>query len=80
VAKFYDLFRDTREEYPVSTEVGAWAEARSLCGSSNATRKAEFPYEEPAFGRPYDGIENLRPETKAAVEAFRIKQSAPSLK
>jgi len=24
VAKFYDLFRDTREEYPVSTEVGAW--------------------------------------------------------
>ena len=24
MAKFYDLFRDTREEYPVSTEVGAW--------------------------------------------------------
>lgn len=23
VANFYDLFRDTREEWPVSTEVGA---------------------------------------------------------
>ena len=26
-AKFYDLFRDTREEYPVATEVGAWGGA-----------------------------------------------------
>ena len=25
---------------------------------------------------PYEGIENLRPETKAAVEAFLIKQKA----
>jgi len=24
VAKFYDLFRDPREEMPVSTEIGAW--------------------------------------------------------
>jgi len=23
-AKFYDLYRDTREEWPVSTEIGAW--------------------------------------------------------
>jgi arylsulfatase len=61
VAKFYDLFRDTREEYPVSTEIGAWG-------------GAEFV---PALGRPYDGIENLRPETKAAVEAFLFKQSSP---
>ena len=27
VGKFYDLFRDTREEWPVSTEVGAWGGA-----------------------------------------------------
>ena len=27
VAKFYDLFRDTREEYPVSTEIEAWGGA-----------------------------------------------------
>jgi arylsulfatase A-like enzyme len=24
LAKFYDIYRDTREEWPVSTEVGAW--------------------------------------------------------
>jgi hypothetical protein len=29
------------------------------------------------LGRPYDGIENLRPESKAAVEAFLLKQSTP---
>ena len=27
VGKFYDLFRDTREEWPVSTEIGAWGGA-----------------------------------------------------
>jgi len=41
-------------------------------------RKQKYPDEGPATGRPYDGIENLRPETKAAVEAFLFKQSAPT--
>jgi arylsulfatase len=31
----------------------------------------------PALGRPYEGIENLRPESVAAVEAFLMKQAAP---
>jgi arylsulfatase len=77
VAKFYDLFRDTREEYPVSTEVGAWGGqefARMI--QRHMMRKQKYPDEGPARGRPYDGIENLRPETKAAVEAFLFKQSA----
>jgi arylsulfatase len=77
VAKFYDLFRDTREEYPVSTEVGAWGGqefARMI--QRHMIRKQKYPDEGPARGRPYDGIENLRPETKAAVEAFLFKQSA----
>ncbi len=33
-------------------------------------RKQKYPDEGPALGLPYDGIENLRPESKAAVEAF----------
>jgi arylsulfatase len=77
VAKFYDLFRDTREEWPVSTEVGAWGGqefARMI--QRHMMRKQKYPDEGPARGRPYDGIENLRPETKAAVEAFVFKQSA----
>jgi len=41
-------------------------------------RKQKYPDEGPARGRPYDGVENLRPETKAAVEAFLVKQSSPT--
>jgi arylsulfatase len=79
VAKFYDLYRDTREEWPVSTEVGAWAGqefARMI--KRHMMRKQKYPDEGPATGRPYDGIENLRPETKAAVEAFLFKQNSPT--
>jgi arylsulfatase len=77
VAKFYDLFRDTREEYPVSTEIGAWggAEFVRVIGR-HMQRKEKYPDEGAARGRPYDGIENLRPETKKAVEAFLFKQSS----
>jgi len=78
-AKFYDLFRDTREEWPVSTEIGAWGGAEFVrIIRRHMQRKQKYPDEGPAFGRPYDGIENLRPETIAAVEAFLVKQSAPA--
>jgi arylsulfatase len=40
-------------------------------------RKEMYPDDPPAFGIPYDGVENLRPESKAAVEAFLLKQSSP---
>ncbi|MHC5025089.1 MAG: sulfatase-like hydrolase/transferase [Planctomycetota bacterium] len=77
-ANFYDLFRDTREELPVSTEVGAWGGAEFVrIIRRHMMRKQKYPDEGPARGRPYDGIENLRPETKAAVEAYLMKQSAP---
>jgi arylsulfatase A-like enzyme len=76
-AKFYDLFRDTREEYPVSTEIGAWGGAEFVrIIQRHMIRKQKYPDEPNAKGRPYDGIENLRPETKAAVEAFLFKQGA----
>ena len=79
-AKFYDLFRDTREEWPVSTEIGAWAGAEFVrIIQRHKQRMQNYPDEGPAFGRPYEGIENLRPETEAAVEAFLIKQNAPMM-
>jgi arylsulfatase len=78
-AKFYDLFRDTREEWPVSTEVGAWGGAEFVrIIQRHMMRKKKYPSELPAFGRPYEGIENLRPESIAAVEAFLIKQGTPT--
>jgi arylsulfatase len=77
-AKFYDLYRDTREEWPVSTEVGAWGGAEFVrIIQRHMMRKQKYPDEGPAFGRPYDGIVNLRPETIAAVEAFLVKQGSP---
>ncbi|MEM7224546.1 MAG: sulfatase-like hydrolase/transferase [Pseudomonadota bacterium] len=78
-AKFFDLFRDTREEFPVSTEVGAWGGQEFIrIVQRHLRRKEMYPDKPPAFGRPYDGIENLRPETEAAVEAFLIKQASPT--
>jgi arylsulfatase A-like enzyme len=76
-AKFYDLQRDTREQYPVSTEIGAWggAEFVRVIQRHLATKK-KFPDEPAATGMPYDGIDNLRPETQAAVKAFLIKNKS----
>jgi arylsulfatase len=78
-AKFYDVFRDTREEYPVSTEIGAWGGQEFVrIIQRHMMRKKKYPDEGPARGVPYDGIANLRPESKAAVEAFLFKQNAPN--
>ena len=77
-AKFYDLFRDTREEWPVATEVGAWGGAEFVrVIMRHKMRMQKYPSEGPARGVPYEGIENLRPESKAAVEAFLFKQTTP---
>ncbi|WP_170350937.1 MULTISPECIES: sulfatase-like hydrolase/transferase [Ruegeria] len=77
VAKFFDLYRDTREEYSVSTEVGAWGgqEFVRILGRHNA-RKEKFPDTPPATGVPYEGIDNIRPETQQAVEAFLVKRQS----
>lgn len=73
-AKFYDLQRDTREEYPVSTEIGAWGGAEFVrIIQRHLVTKQKYPDEKAAVGMPYDGIDNLRPETQAAVKAFLIK-------
>ena len=42
-------------------------------------RKAKFPDEGPATGMPYEGIENLRPESKAAVQEFLFMIKTPTM-
>ena len=80
LANFYDLFRDPREEWPVATEVGAWGGAEFVrVIQRHKQRMAKYPDEPPAYGRPYDGITNLRPETEAAVEAFLTKKNSPTM-
>jgi arylsulfatase len=80
VAKFYDLFRDTREEWPVSTEIGAWGGAKFVrMVQRHLLRKQKYPSEGPATGMPYQGIENLRPESKAAVQEFLFMMNTPKM-
>lgn len=77
LANFYDVFRDTHEKYPVSTEVGAWGGQEFVrILQRHMMRKQKYPDIPPAYGVPYEGIENLRPETIAAVEAFMIKRAS----
>ncbi|MHC4989813.1 MAG: sulfatase-like hydrolase/transferase [Planctomycetota bacterium] len=78
IADFYDLFRDTRERKPVSTEIGAWGGAKFVrMVQRHLRRKAKYPDEGPATGMPYEGIENLRPESKAAVREFLFMMQSP---
>ena len=73
-AKFYDTFRDTREEIPVSTQIGAWGGQEFVrIIQRHMMNKKNYPDEPAARGMPYAGISNLRPETKAAVNAFLVK-------
>jgi arylsulfatase len=78
LADFYDLFRDPQERKPVSTEIGAWGGAKFVrMIQRHFKRKVKYPDEGPAIGMPYDGIENLRPETKAAVQEFLLMLKSP---
>ncbi|MHC5111350.1 MAG: sulfatase-like hydrolase/transferase [Planctomycetota bacterium] len=80
LANFYDLFRDPQEKYPVSTEIGAWGGAKFVrMVQRHMKRKAKFPDEPPAIGLPYEGIENLRPESKAAVQEFLFMMKSPEM-
>ena len=80
LADFYDLFRDPQERYPVSTEIGAWGGAKFVrMIQRHMARKVKYPDEGPATGMPYKGIENLRPESKAAVEEFLFMQRTPGM-
>ncbi len=70
-ANFYDLFRDPREESPVSTPVGAWAASPfERIVKRHLAWKQRYPDKPAATGLPYSGIENLRPETLAMREEW----------
>jgi hypothetical protein len=54
IAKWYDLFRDPREEHPVSTQIGAWGAAsmieETISGYSARSWSAVHWNREPAAG------------------------------
>ena len=75
-AQFYDLYRDPRESRPIdSIKIGPWAGGQfaSMIQRHMALKK-KYPNRPPTHAKPYEGIENLRPETKKLVEIFELGQ------
>jgi arylsulfatase len=69
-APVFDLTRDPREESPL-IQAALWSAAsfqdmlkRHMMGIK------KYPHTETAHGKPYEGISNLRPESKDAVATF----------
>ncbi len=71
-ALIFDLYRDPREERPVeSIKYGPWAGGQfANLVKRHMMQKMKYPDRKPTYGVPYEGIENLRPESKAMVRIF----------
>ena len=73
-AQFYDLYRDPRESRPMdSIRISPWAGGQfaGMIQRHMALQK-KYPNRPSTHGMPYEGIENLRPETKRLVDTFLI--------
>jgi len=68
----FDLYRDPREERPIeSIKYGPWSGGQFVnMIKRHMANKKKYPDRAPTYGVPYEGIENLRPETKAMLEIF----------
>jgi arylsulfatase len=71
-AKFFDLTRDPREERAAdSIKYGTWAGGQfASMVKRHMGMRQKYPDREPVHAVPYEGIENLRPETQDLVKAF----------
>ena len=73
-ALIFDLYRDPREDRPIeSIQYGPWAGGQ-FAGmvKRHMAFKMKYPDKPPTYGIPYTGIQNLRPESKRAVEIFML--------
>jgi arylsulfatase len=70
---FFDLYRDPREDRPGdSIKYGPWAGGQfAAMIARHMAMKKKYPDRELPRGRPYTGIENLRPETLKLLEVFK---------
>jgi arylsulfatase len=73
-ASIFDLYRDPRESRPIeSVKYGVWAGGQfASMAKRHLAFKKVHPDRPPTHGIPYTGIENLRPESKKAVEIFML--------
>ncbi len=73
-AHLFDLYRDPREERPVdSIKYGPWGGGQFVAMiKRHMAMKQKYPDRKATYGLPYEGIQNLRPETKKLVEFFML--------
>ncbi len=69
-APSFNLYRDPREEHPeIGIALWAGASFQDMAKRHMMTIK-KYPHAKLGKGRPYDGIENLRPETQETIDLF----------
>jgi arylsulfatase len=75
-AQFFDLYRDPREERPdQSIKVGTWAGGQfAAMVKRHMAMRQKYPDRKAVHAMPYEGIQNLRPETKELVDNFLATQ------
>ena len=70
IAPVFNLLRDPREEYPkTGTALWSGASFQDMVKRHQKTI-ARYPHAKLGKGRPYTGIENLRPESQEIVNTF----------
>ncbi len=72
--KIFDLFRDPRELHPLKTEMMWSVESFKDMRVRHVAFKKKYSDRPETHDAPYEGIENLRPETKEMLEAYYAKQ------
>ena len=69
-APVFNLYRDPREEHPM-IGIALWSGASFQdMAMRHMLTIAKYPHAKLGKGKPYEGIENLRPESKETVENF----------
>jgi arylsulfatase len=71
----YNLYRDLREERPLRFEAMWSVNYFASMRARHMALKKKYPDRKETHAKPYEGISNLRPESKALVEAYEQSQS-----
>ncbi len=72
--KVFDLYRDPRELHPIKTQTMWAVESFIQMKERHEAYKKKFPDRSKTTNIPYTGIDNLRPETEAMLEAYQARE------
>ncbi len=71
----YNLYRDLREERPLKVEAMWSVNYFAAMRARHMALKKKFPDRKETHAKPYEGVSNLRPETKALVDLYEKTNS-----